>query len=232
MPWALATYGVFIAVRLFLTYRGLFRDWHVALSIIVDVAVLMLLIWSFHLQYGQPLAFYLKAPTLLYVFIVIALRTLRFEARWVLLTGAASAVGWGILLVYAEWNGAPRTHDYVQYMTSSSILFGAEFDKIISILMVSAVLAVALQRTRKILVRRVVDHAAATELSRFVGSGIAHRITHADISIEPGQAELRSAAALFVDLRDFTPLAREHTPGAVMELLREYQKRVIPIVQH
>ena len=234
VPWTLAAYGVFIAVRLLLTYRGLLRDWHVALSIIVDITVLMLLIWSFHLQYEQAPAFYLKAPTLLYVFIFIALRTLRLEARWVLLAGAAGAVGWGILLLYAvvaQGDSTSITHDYVRYMTSSSILLGAEFDKIVSMLMVAAVLAVAMQRTQRLLVRCVVDHAAAVELSRFMASGVAQKITRADVSIVPGQAELRSAVALFVDLREFTMLARQLAPSVVMELLGEYQKRVIPVVQ-
>lgn len=234
VPWTLAAYGMFIAVRLVLTYRGSLRDWHVTLSIIVDVAVLMVLIWSFHLQYEQPPAFYLKAPTILYVFIFIALRTLRFEARWVLLAGAASAIGWCALLLYAvvaQRGDAPVTHDYVEYMTSSSILLGAEFDKIVSILMVSAILAVSLQRTRRLLIRYTIDHASATELSRFVASGVAQKIIRADVSIEPGQAELRSAAALFIDLRGFTAISRQLTPDAVMELLGQYQKRVIPLIE-
>ena len=176
VPWTLAAYGAFIIVRLILIYQNRLADWHVALSIIVDIGVLMLLIWSFHLQYGQPPAFYLKAPTLLYVFIFIALRTLSFEARWVLLAGAVSAAGWGGLLLYAvvaQSDNPPVTHDYVHYMNSSSILLGAEFDKIVSILMVTAVLALALRRTQQLVLRCVVDHAAANELSRFVARGLA-----------------------------------------------------------
>lgn len=234
VPWTLAAYGVFIVVRLLLIYRNRLADWYVALSIIVDIGALMLLIWSFHLQYEQPPAFYLKAPTLLYVFIFIALRALSFEARWVLLAGVVSAAGWAALLLYAlaaQSDIPPLTHDYVRYMTSSTILLGAEFDKIASILMVTAVLALALRRTRQLVLRCVVDHAAASELSRFVARGVAQKIARADMSIEPGQAELRSAAALVVDLRDFTGISRQLAPEAVMELLGEYQKRVIPLVQ-
>lgn len=234
VPWTLAAYGAFILVRLMLIYRDRLADWYVALSIIVDIGVLMLLIWSFHLQYGQPPAFYLKAPTLLYVFIFIALRTLSFEARWVLLAGAVSAAGWGGLLLYAiaaQSDNPPVTHDYVHYMTSSSILLGAELDKIVSILMVTAVLALALWRTRQLVLRCVVDHAAANELSRFVARGLAQRIARAETPIEPGQAELRSAAALVIDLRDFTRISRQLSPEAVMQLLGEYQKSVIPLVQ-
>jgi adenylate cyclase len=234
VPWTLAAYGLFVAGRLVLSYRGILFNWHVALSIFVDITVLMVLIWSFHLQYGQAPAFYLKAPTLLYVFIFIALRTLRFEPRWVLLAGAVGAVGWAALLMYpiwVQWDEAPITHDYVRYMTSSSILLGAEFDKIVTILMVTAVLAVTLHRARRLMIRCVFDHAAALELSRFVASGIAQRITRAEAAIEPGQAELRSAAALFVDLRGFTALTRQLSPASVMKLLGEYQKRVVPVIQ-
>lgn len=233
VPWTLTAYGLFIAARLMLSYRQRLADWQVALSIIVDISVLMLLIWSFHLQYRQPPAFYLKAPTLLYVFIFIALRALRFEPRWVLFAGLAAAIGWAILLFYSiaiEHGAAPITHDYVHYMTSASILLGAEFDKIVSILMVTVILALALRRARHLMVRCVFDHAAALELSRFLAGGVAKRITEAATTIEPGQAELRRAAVLFVDLRGFTPLARELPPASVMELLGTYQKRVIPAV--
>lgn len=36
-----------------------------ALSVVVDIIVLMVTIGSFHIQYEQVPAFYLKAPTLL-----------------------------------------------------------------------------------------------------------------------------------------------------------------------
>ncbi|MGB0571126.1 MAG: polysaccharide deacetylase family protein [Alphaproteobacteria bacterium] len=55
--------------------------WFLTLSVIADMALLMVLIWSFHRTYQQPPSFYLKAPTLLYVFIFIALR---FDAHYVL----------------------------------------------------------------------------------------------------------------------------------------------------
>jgi len=94
------------------------------------------LIWCFHIQYGQPPAFYLKAPTLLYVFIFIALRALRFEARYVLISGFAAAAGWLALVVYAaafDPRGMAVTRNYVEYMTSARILWGAEIDKVIAI---------------------------------------------------------------------------------------------------
>lgn len=80
------------------------------------------LIWSFHLQYDQPAAFYLKAPTFLYAFIFIALRVFSFEVGLVVLAGAAAAIGWLVLVVYAvaeSQAGDIITRDYIAYMTSS-----------------------------------------------------------------------------------------------------------------
>ena len=59
------------------------------------------MIWAFHIQYQQPPSFYLKAPMLLYVFIFIALRALRFEAHYVIAAGVVAAAGWTTLASYA-----------------------------------------------------------------------------------------------------------------------------------
>ena len=80
------------------------------------VALLFGLIWSFHLQYGQPPSFYLKVPTLLYVFIFIALRALRFEAKYVVFAGLAAALGWlamVLYVVYAEPGNSMVTRNWL-----------------------------------------------------------------------------------------------------------------------
>ena len=85
---------MFTIIRLYVVYRHVLPGWFISLSVVADIALLMITIWSFHLQYGQPLSFYLKAPTLLYNFIFFALRALRFEARYIVLAGGVSALGW------------------------------------------------------------------------------------------------------------------------------------------
>ena len=72
-------------------------------SVIADTLLLMVLIWSFHLQYEQPPSFYLKAPTLLYVFIFIALRALRFEPQFVVLAGLVAVLGWILMVFYVAY---------------------------------------------------------------------------------------------------------------------------------
>ena len=234
VPVALGLYIAFTALRLWLTYRAFAPAWLLTLSVGLDMVLLLGLIWSFHLQYMQPAAFYLKAPTLLYVFIFIALRALRFSAGYVLLAGAAAAVGWLVLVYYAAIHaepGAGVTRDYVTYMTSSRILLGAEFDKVITILLVTAILAVAILRARALLVRAVAEGQAAQDLSRFFAPEIAQRITRAEHRIRPGQGVLRPAAILMADIRGFTNLAKRVPPDRLMALLADYERRMCGVIQ-
>ncbi len=234
VPWALGFYFAFTLVRLALAHRRRLPDWMIMLSVIVDMAVLLLTIWSFHLQYEQPPGFSLKAPTLLYIFILIALRTLRFEARYVVLAGTAAALGWLGLLGYALFSSPMPdviTRDYVHYITSSSILIGGEVDKVLSIVMVTAVLAIALVRARRLLIRSASEQAAAADLSRFFAPEVARRITGSEHGVLPGQGDIREAAILYLDIRRFTPLAHNMQPNDVMALLAEYQARMVPVIQ-
>jgi adenylate cyclase len=225
----LGAYAIFTALRLALAWRGRLAAWFLALSVVVDIAVLMLTIWSFHLQYDQPAGLYLKAPTVLYLFVIVALRMLRFDARWVGLAGGAAGLGWLALLLYAL-RDAPVTHSYVEYMTSLKVLIGAEVDKIVAIAGVTAILALALIRARRLLFRAVADEAASMELSRFFAPDIADAIKSADRPIRPGEGMLREAAAMFIDLRGFTSLASRLAPAELVALLGEYQSRVARIV--
>jgi adenylate cyclase len=232
VPWTLGAYAGFTLLRLWLAWRRLLRGWFLALSVIVDITVLMVTIWSFHLQYQEPAPIYLKAPTLMYVFILIALRTLRFEPGLVVLAGTAGAVGWLVIVAYAVLadGGARITHDFATYAMSYEVLLGAEVDKVLSILIVTLILALALLRGRKLLIRATTEQLAASELARFFAPEVAGRIRAMEASIEPGQAEARAAAILMIDLRGFTLLSHRLEPQAVMELLSAYQALMVAAI--
>lgn len=234
VPWALSIYLALTLVRVVWTHLARLPAWSLAASVVFDVVLLMVLIWSFHIQYMQPPSFYLKAPTLLYVFIFIALRALRFDARFIILTGLLSALGWGVLIlyvVYVDPTDTMITRNYVAYLTSNSVLLGAEFDKIISILVVTALIAAALYRAKGLLVRAVSEQAAARELSRFFAPEIAERIKGSEHQIRAGSGEMRDAAILNLDMRGFTRMAGAAPPEEVMHLLAEYQRQMVPIIQ-
>ncbi|MGE0425401.1 MAG: adenylate/guanylate cyclase domain-containing protein [Reyranellaceae bacterium] len=242
----LAIYATLTLIRLGLALGHMLRPWMLFASVVLDIALLMAVIWSFHLKYGQPPGFYLKAPTFAYVFILIALRALRFEVRFVLFAGAMAVVGWLVLVAFASgvterWGynvGRPpgceahpcRTRDYVEYVRTDFILYGAEVDRIVTITVVTLVLALAIARARRLLIRAAAEQVAARDLSRFLAPEVAERIRRSEMAIAPGEGELRDAAILTTDLRGFTRLSLSMEPDAVMRLLQEYQSRVCPAI--
>ncbi|MDA1090264.1 MAG: adenylate/guanylate cyclase domain-containing protein [Proteobacteria bacterium] len=225
VPWALSTYFIFTLARLVGAHRGQLPDWVLMVSVVMDIGLLMALIWSFHIQYMQPPSFYLKAPTMIYVFIFIALRALRFEPRFILLSGAAAVIGWLCLVLYVLFSVPENpmiTRDYVTYLTSNAILIGAEVDKILSIAMVTLVLAVAIMRAQRTLNRAVQDSMAAADLARFVSPEIADRITSANVAIQPGDGESKIATIMFTDIEGFSTISEKLTPQELAGMLNEY----------
>ena len=189
VPWVLAAYLAFTLLRLTLAYLHRLPEWLRYASIVIDMALLLGMIWSFHLQYEQPPSFYLKAPTVLYIFIFIALRALNFEARKVVTAGFVAAIGWIVLVVYAltiDPRDSMITHDYVEYLTSNSILIGAEVDKVIAILIVTGVLGFAIKRNLTLLTYAVREGVSNEDLARFVPAEVAKLTKTSDEGVHLG----------------------------------------------
>ena len=234
VPIALTLYLFFTLVRLIASYRVSLPDWYLGLSGLVDIALLMSLIWSFHIQYQQPPAFYLKTPTMLYVFIFIALRALRFEPRHVFRTGMAAACGWLLMVFYATFAHTirpPVTRNYVEYLTSNSVLFGAEFDKVITILMVTAILTYAIIRGRRMMLESITEGIARRDLSDFFSPEVAERITDGEDKLKAGHGDTCMATIVNVDIRGFTKLAVDLSPNDLMKLLGSYQSRILKVIE-
>lgn len=231
VPVALLLYGAFTLWRLRRSYKGRLAAWQQYASAGVDIAVLMALIAAFPFQYGESPGLYLKAPTLFYAYILIGLRALRFDPALVAFTGVAAAVGWALLGVSAALQGTPFTGDYRIYMTSLSLLPGAELEKIAAILAFTGVIALSVERARTLLFRTATEEAATTDLSKFVGRDAAALIRSSREGVRAGDGEIRRAAIMFVDLRGFTPATRTMPPKEVIALLQEYQGRLLPVIE-
>jgi adenylate cyclase len=116
-------------------------------------------------------------------------------------------------------------------MTSNRVLIGAEIDKIVSILTVTAIIAVAIHRARRLLISAVAEGAAAHALSRFFAPEVARQITAAETELRAGEGYAIDATILFTDIRDFTLHAHSVPPAELIASLAEYQALVVGIVQ-
>jgi len=234
VPWAISLYFMFTVLRLVAAYRNYLPNWLLVSSVVMDMGLLLLLIWSFHVQYDQPPSFYLKAPTLMYAFIFIALRALRFEPAYILWAGTVAVLGWVAMVSYVifwDTNDTMITRNYVDYLTSNAVLIGAEVDKIISLIVVTLVLSVACVRAQRILHRAVQDASAARDLSRFVSREVADRIKSSDHRIEPGDGEMRVGTVVFTDIEGFSTVSEKLSPQKLAETLNEYFEATSKIIE-
>lgn len=229
-PVALSLYLVFTVFRLWLSYRTALPTWFLVLSILADVTLLCAVIFALHLQYNQPPSFYLKVPTMMYMFVFISVRALRFDPRFVLITGLASMAGWLALVTYAvisEKNDLYITNNMVEYLTSNSIFVDVEISKILTLFGVTAALTLALMRARNAMTRAILSGMAASDLRQFFDPAVAESITGAESGPVAGRSETRELSILFVDLRSFTTSASALPPETVMKVLGLYQQAAV-----
>ena len=233
VPLALAVYAAFTIARLVLAYRQRLPGALLLVSILADVGLLLALIWAFHTQYGQTAPFSLKVPTFVYLFVFIAIRALRFDHRYVLVAGLAAALGWLaiVLAVLRESGMEAITRSFVAHLNSNRVLLGAEFDKILAILLVTLVLAFAVRRGRHLFVTAIRDEAALEDLARFFGKGVSDTVVQAETRADAGMAEERDAAVIMLDIRGFTTLTAGLPPRRVVEILTSLHARIIPVMR-
>ena len=236
VPLVLSLYLMFTVAMLAYALVRRTPSWMIYLSAVLDMALLTYLIWTFHIQYGQPASFSLKVVEVVNFFVLISLRGLRFEARYVIAAGAAAVCGWASLVLYvivADPSDPMITRDYVTYLTSNRVLIGAEVSKMISMIMFTIILAIAVRRAHSFLVHSVAEGSAAKDLSRFLASSVAEQIRGADQMITAGDGERRDVAIVNVDIRGFTRMVADMPPDRAMKLLSKYQHVVVPIAhQH
>ena len=146
-----------------------------------------------------------------------------------MLLGYALYSGQNVILGQSE---TVITRDYVLYMTSNRVLIGAEIDKVISILLVTLVLAIALVRGQRLLVRSIQSGTEAQDLSRFVSPEIADRITTADEAIRAGDGELKEASVMFTDIEGFSAISERLSPEDLIRCLNDYFTALDEVIRH
>jgi adenylate cyclase len=232
-PLGLSFFGLLALLRLYAAWTGQLTRALQAAGVVAEMALLLFVIWAYHLQYEQPPQFSLKSVEFVFVFVLIGLRALRFEPRWVLLAGGTAALGWVTLVAWSVHRAPapPLTWDYVTSVRSVQVHLGAELCKLLAITVFTGTLALALARARRLLERAVSQQRAVADLSLFFDEGVARRITGSEAEVMPGQGELREAAILFLDLRSFTEASMRLSPTELIGLLGEYQRLAVPIVK-
>ncbi len=233
LPLGIVALILLVLLRAWFVYSDQLTRPVLAASVVAEMAVLVGMLWGFAPQYETTLAIALKNALFAAIFVLIALRALRFEAIWVWLSGLTAAIGWGLLAFFAAREAGPggATMDFVVSATTGRFSASDESIRIAVILIVTAVLATALARARVTLARAVQASQSADALSRFFDSEVADQIITTDLAPMAGQSMLRDAAIMFTDLRGFTKASATLSPAELITLIGDYQNVVVPVVR-
>lgn len=232
VPMFLLGFVLLAGGRLAIALAMRLPKWYVYASVAADFAIFYALIWSFHLQYEQPPAFYLKAPTLLYVFILIALRALRFEVGSLVFAGICACAGWAALTLYAiQVTPAPAiTRDFQAYMTSNLVLLGAEIDKMTAMALFTLILTLVIARGRRQLVSAAFGRSASEDLARFLPADVARAVIEREEAPTAGAHVTVTASILIADIRSFSNFSAAVGADEAARTLVEFESRIGSVV--
>jgi len=233
VPLGIVALILLIVLRAWFAWSGQLTSPVLAASVVAEMAVLLALLWGFAPQYETTLPIALKNALFAAIFVLIALRALRFEPVWVWLSGLTAAVGWAALAFFAWRQAGPggQTMDFVVAASTGRIDVHDEAIRVAVILIVTAVLATALARARLTLARAVRSSQSADALSQFFDSDVAAQITATELAPMAGQSMMRDAAIMFTDLRGFTKASAALSASDLIALIGEYQNVVLPVVR-
>lgn len=229
----LSLFTILVLFRLWFAYTHQLTPLFLGFLVIAEMALFLFIIWTYYLQFETTAPINLKNTQFVYVFVLIALRALRFEPIWIVLSGLTAIIGWIIIVWHSLRNAGMDviTWDYVTYASTRSEYLGADFNKILSVLLVTIILALVVRQAKKVLQQAVNQTIAVRDLSRFFDITVAKKIISSETMLEAGYGEMRQAAVLFTDLRGFTKASETLSPNDLIVLLGEYQRLIVPIIQ-
>lgn len=159
------------------------------------------------------------------------MRTLRYDIKYVAITGSLSILSWYGLLFYAlQDQNSVITRSFVEYTQSHRILIGAEIEKTLGIFFVTLVSIVGVYKKKNLLRKSIEDSQARKNLTHFFSDEVVEAINNNKDVLSPGYGTTRFGAVLMVDLRSFSTITQNWSPQDILKLISEYQEIVVPII--
>jgi len=109
---------------------------------VFEAVVLFGLLWSYQFAHAHPPEGVLKSPSIVFLFVFIAIRAVRFHPVPTLVAGASVILGWASLVaILAQMPAVTITHSYKVYLQGYALLIGAEVEKLTAFAAVTAIIA-------------------------------------------------------------------------------------------
>lgn len=184
-----------------------------------------------------PVQMQLRFSNELYLFGLLGLSALSYSPRLVLWTGVSGVLVWSasVLWILARPNTVGG-FDVDAYVASTAVermelilhphrvLVGVTARQMLMVMLVAFSLSAAVARSRRLVRQQASAERDRANLSRYFSPKLVDELAHHGAKI--GETRRREVVVLFADLAGFTTFAAEQPPDRVIELLREYHRRV------
>ena len=235
----LIAFAIFGIAPLVLRRAGVIATWPLYLFSTLDILLLtaIVLVPNPFDQYRYPLGLQLRFGNEAYLFLFLAITLFTYSPRVVLWTGITAASVWSIgtawIFLQPETIGTVRegmrsAHSLAQQMAVFSdprrVNIGWWGRQVVLLLVVAGTLATAVWRSRRLVLRQAMAERERANLSRYFSPNMVDELSQSD---EPLRAtRTQNVAVLFVDIVGFTTLSARQTPEAVIQLLRQFHRRM------
>lgn len=226
------------SLPLFVERRRLGLGW-LYVQAVVDVVVVAVGVFvpnPFDIA-GFPVQMQLRFSNELYLFGLLSLSVFGYSPRLVLWTGFVGVLVWSCSVLWVL--SLPNTiadFDLDEFMISTlsdrialvldpmRVLVGVTIRQMLVVVVVAIALAVAVARSRRLVVQQASAERERANLSRYFSPKLVDDLARQGTAI--GETRRHEVLVLFADLAGFTTFAAEERPENVIELLREYHRRV------
>jgi adenylate cyclase len=178
----------------------------------------------------------------LWLLLFVALSTLTYSPRQVLWTGISGAICWTVATLWIgtlpgvsfvgryppRWQ-AMTLEQQAATVSSPHGVSGITLAKqTFLLLVVSGILAAAVQRSRSLVLRQARIEGERTQLARYFSPNMIEQLADADRPL--GEVRTETVAVLFADIVGFTGLSETKAPEQVIGMLREFHARMQAVV--
>ncbi len=191
---------------------------------------------------GWPIQMGFRFHNVLYLFVLLAGAALSFSPILVIWTGLSAASAWaaGALIIAGRpetiLEFPPPTGDATgdslraleNYLEPTYVSLQIMQNEVVLLMVTAAMVAAAVWRARRLLLRQVQSERARANLSRYVSPDLVDKLAQEEAPM--ATSDQRNVAVLFVDIIGFTGIAEKSTPERIIVMLRGFHRRMAEAV--
>jgi adenylate cyclase len=174
-----------------------------------------------------------RGPEFLYLMLLIVGAALSYSPLQVIWTGFCVVMAWGIGVLLVQMRADTLQYDPAAENSPEAILrlvtdphfvgFFNLMNQVVLAVIATAILAAAVWRSRRMLLRQTRAEIARADLARYVSPDVADAIIESDQAF--GAPTTREVTVLFADIVGFTALSERLPPDRVVRLLKSFHER-------